>query len=125
MNKPWIGAFFYFLNVMLSIGMFWILFTVAIPECFTTIEFISDSWSYPEGREVIIINSTLFIFNLIFALIIILLLSRSTLLAVAITLLAWASLLAVYFFGLSDIFTYAAGAVYLSIFTFKKLQVHG
>jgi hypothetical protein len=124
MNTLWVGAFYYFLNVILHTGIFGVLFFVSIPDNFTWLEYISEFWHSSEGREIILINSSLLMANLVFALSIIFIAPRSTLLLIIMTFIAWIGLLVAYFYGSVGLLAYAAGAIQLSFISFTKFKVN-
>lgn len=120
MNKLWVGSLYYFLNVILHIGVFWVLFFVATPESMTVMDYISGFWHSTEGREVIFLNSSLLLANLIFALSIMFLAPHSVIVLFVMTFIAWVGLLFAYFNGLVGLLAYAAGAIHLSFISFNK-----
>ena len=121
MNKSWLQASVYFLNGIYHVGVFLVLFTVAIPEFFTIQEYVVDFWSYPEGKEIIIINTAFLIGNFIFAFIIISFVNKSLLSIKVLAFLAWIIVLLIYLFGVTGLmFTYVLGAISLTFFSYKK-----
>jgi len=121
MNKPWIPSIIYFINVIFHIDVFGVLFTIAIPECFTILEHVVDFWGYPEGKDTILMNTTFLMGNLIFGFIILIFVNKSLLNSKVLTFLAWIFVLLVYFFGTTGlIFIYILGAINLTIFSVNK-----
>ena len=123
MNKLWVGSVYYCLNVILHIGAFGVLFLVSAPDNLTTLEYISEFWLYPGGTDLIIINSSLLIANLVFALSIIFVASRSSIVLIIMTLIAWMGLVFAYLSGAAGLIAYAAGAIHLSVFSFNKFKI--
>jgi hypothetical protein len=123
MNKLWIGSLYYGLNVILHLGAFGVLFFVSAPDHLTTLEYISEFWLSPEGRVLIILNSSLLIANLVFALSIIFLASRSSIVLIIMTFIAWIGLLFAYLYDAVGLVGYAAGAIHLSCFSFNKFKL--
>jgi len=122
MNKAWIGSLFYFLNVILYLASFVVVFAMAIPEEYTILENISAFWHYQEGRDAILINSILLVSNLLFAFAILILVQNSKTTAIVLTVISWAGVITAYFIGILSIFSYLGGAVYLSIFTYQSIE---
>lgn len=122
MNKLWIGSLYYFLNVVLHLGIFGVLFVVSAPDHLTTLDYIVEFWLAPEGRETIIFNSALLITNLVFALGIIFLAPRSSIILILMAVIAWLGLLFAYQGGLVGLLAYAAGAIHLSIFSYNQFK---
>lgn len=122
MNKLWVGSLYYCLNVMLHMGVLGALFLVSAPDHLTTLDYISELWLSPEGRGLIILNSSLLIVNLVFALSIIFIASRSSIVLIIMTLIAWTGLILAYLYGTVGLVGYAAGAIHLSGFSFNKFK---
>ena len=122
MNKLWIGSLYYFLNVILHLGVFGVLFFISAPDHVTTLEYIAEFWLSPEGRALIILNSGLLIANLVFALSIIYVASRSSSVLIIMTFIAWMGLVFAYLYGSVGLVGYAAGAIHLSAFSFNKFK---
>ena len=122
MNKHWVGSIYYFLNVVLYIGAFVILFFVSVPDHLTTLEYIAEVWLSQEGKALIILNASLLIANLVFALSIIFIASRSNIVLIIMTLIAWLGLLFAYRAGTVGLVAYAAGAIHLSYFSFNQFR---
>jgi len=121
MSKSWQQSLIYFINVIFHIGVFWVLFTVAIPDHMTTQEHIIDFWSYSEGKETILINTAFLIGNFLFALIVILFLNKSLFMSKVLAFTAWSLVLIIYLYGASGIiFTYILGAILLTTHTISK-----
>jgi len=122
MNKLWVGSIYYFLNVILHIGVFGVLFFVSVPDHFTTLDYIAELWHASAVRETIILNSSLLFANFIFALIIMLMTSRSILLLIIMTLIAWAGLCVAFILGTVGLMAYAAGAMHLTLISFNQFK---
>jgi hypothetical protein len=122
MTKLWIGSLYYFLNVVLHMGVLGVLFFVSAPDQLTRLEYISEFWFSPEGRMLIILNSSLLIANLVFALSIIYVASRSSRVLIIMTFIAWMGLILAYLYGTVGLVGYAAGAIHLSGFSFNKFK---
>jgi hypothetical protein len=122
MTKLWIGSLYYFLNVVLHMGVLGVLFFVSAPDQLTRLEYISEFWFSPEGRMLIILNSSLLIANLVFALSIIYVASRSSRVLIIMTFIAWMGLILAYLYGAVGLVGYAAGAIHLSGFSFNKFK---
>jgi len=124
MNKSWVPSIIYFINVIFHIGVFGVLFAVALPDGFTFQEYVVDFWSYPEGKEVILMNTAFLIGNLIFAFIILMFVNNSLLSTRIFAFLAWSFVLLVYLFGATGvIFSYILGAINLTIFSVNKHKI--
>jgi hypothetical protein len=123
MNKLWIGSLYYFLNVILHLGIFLVLFVVSAPDDVTTLGYIAELWLSPEGKALIILNASALIANLVFALGIIAVASRSKLVLVIMTLLAWLGLVLAYQAEALGLVAYAAGAMHLSYFSFNQFRI--
>ena len=123
MNKLWVGAIYYCLNVILHIGVFGILFVLSASDDVTTLEYIAEVWLSPEGKALIILNASLLIANLVFALCIIFVASHSNIVLIMMTLIAWLGLLFAYHAGTVGLVAYAAaGAIHLSYFSFNQFR---
>ena len=123
MNKLRVASLYYFLNVILHLGVFGVLFFATAPAHLTTLEHITELWLSPEGRALIALNSSLVIINLVFALSIIFVASRSNSVLIVMALLAWIGLLFAYRAGAVGLVAYAAGAIHLSAFSYIKLRL--
>ena len=123
MNKLWIGSVYYFLNVILHLGVFGILFVISAPDDVATLEYIADLWLSPEGKALIISNAGLLMANLIFALGIIFAASRSRIVLIIMTLIAWLGLVFAYRAETVGLVGYAAGAIHLSYFSFNQFRI--
>lgn len=88
MTKVWIGSLYYFLNVLLHIGVLIILFFVSIPENVTILEHGAVFWQSAEGKELTLLNISLLVANLVFALSVFFLASRSYRVLVIMTVVA-------------------------------------
>mgnify|MGYP000542249256 CR=1 FL=1 len=122
MNKLWVGSLYYFLNVILHLGVFGVLFFVSASDHLTILEYIAEFWQSPEGRETIIFNSALLIANLVFALGIIFLAPRSSIILIIMAVIAWLGLIFAYQAELVGLLAYAAGAIHLSIFSYNHFK---
>jgi hypothetical protein len=122
MNKLWVGSLYYFLNVILHMGVFGIIFVVSTPDDLTTRDYIAELWLSPEGKALIILNAGLLMANLIFALGILFLASRSNIVLIIMTLLAWLGLVFAYRAETVGLVAYAAGAMHLSYFSFNQTR---
>lgn len=122
MNKLWVGSIYYFLNVILHLIVFGVLLFVSSSENVTIIETIAGIWHSPEGRTLITINASLLIANVIFALSIIFVASRSDSGLIIMTLIAWFGLVLAYRAESVGLVGYAAGAMHLSYFSFNKIK---
>jgi len=122
MNKLWVGSLYYCLNVILHLSVFGILFVVSVSDDVTTLEYIAEVWLSPEGKALIILNASLLIANLVFALSIIFIASRSDIVLIMMTLIAWLGLLFAYRPGTVGLVAYAAGAIHLSHFSFNQFR---
>ena len=124
MNKALSQSVIYFINVIFHLGVFWILFTVAVPESFTIKEQIIDFWNYPEGKEIILLNLVFILVNLIFAFAIIFYGNKSLIITITFTITAWVLVVAIYLFGANGlIFSYILGAISLTHFSIGKYNV--
>ena len=123
MNKLWIGSLYYGLNVILHLGVLGVLLPVSAPDHLTTLQYISEFWLSPEGKVQIILNSSLLIANLVFALSIIFLASRSSIVLIIMTFIAWMGLVFAYHYGTVGLVGYAAGVIHLSCFSFNKFKL--
>jgi hypothetical protein len=122
MNKLWVGSIYYFLNVILHLGVFGITFVVSVPDDVTTLEYIADIWLSPEGKALIMLNASLLIANLVFALGIIFVAPRSRIVLIIMALLAWLGLVFAYHTETVGLVAYAAGAIHLSYFSFNQFR---
>jgi hypothetical protein len=101
-------------------GVFGIIFVVSAPDDLTTRDYIIEFWLSPEGKSLIILNSSLLIANLVFALGIIFVASRSNIVLIIMTLLAWLGLVLAYRAETVGLVAYAAGAIHLSYISFNQ-----
>ena len=125
MNNSLFQSAIYFMNVILHIGVFWVLFTVAIPEHLTIQEQIIDFWSHPEGKEVILLNLSFLVGNLIFAFTIISKFNKSLFSSILIVILSWTLALAIYSFGANGLlYSYILGAIMLTYFAVGKYNAN-
>jgi len=125
MNKLWIGSIYYFLNVILHLGAFGVLFFVMPPEQATAVEFVSEYWLDPEGRALILLNSGLLIVNLAFALSILFIAPRFDRVLILMTIMAWLGLLLAFYVGTAGLVAYAGGAIHLAYFSYNKFKTVG
>ena len=114
MTKVWIGSLYYFLNVLLHIGVLIILFFVSIPENVTILEHGAVFWQSAEGKELTLLNISLLVANLVFALSTLLLAPRSYSILVRMAVIAWLILLGAYYAGTIGLVAYAAAAIHLT-----------
>lgn len=114
MIKVWIGSLYYFLNVILHLGVLTILFLVSVPEHLTILEYGTAFWQSEEGKELTLLNISLLVANLVFALSIFFLASRSYSILVMMTVVACLGLLGAYYIGTLGLVAYAAGAIHLT-----------
>lgn len=122
MSKLWVGSLYYFLNVLLHIGVFGILFFVSAPFDAPTLSYITELWHSAEGRELIIFNTSLLIANLIFALSILFLAPHSKALLIIMAVIAWIGLVFAYLSETVGLVAYAAGAIHLTMVSFYRLK---
>jgi hypothetical protein len=122
MNKLWVGSLYYFLNVILHVGVFWVLLHASASDQLTLLEQVFEFWNFPDGKALIISNAGLLMANLIFALGILFVASRSNIVLIIMTLIAWLGLLFAYRAGAVGLVAYAAGAMHLSYFSFNQLR---
>lgn len=122
MNKLWVGSLYYFLNVILHTGIFFLLFVTTAPADITTVDYIAELWHTIEGKETITVNSAFLIINLFFALSILYLAPRSRTLLLTLTTLAWLALIFAFLMETVGLVAYAAGALHLSMVSFYRQQ---
>jgi hypothetical protein len=123
MNKLWVGSLYYFLNVLLHLGIFGVLFFVSSPDNLKALDYFFEFWHSAEGREIIILNTSLLLANLFFALSIIFLAPRATIVLVTMAFIACTGLVLAYLNDLVGLLAYAAGAIHLSFFSFNKFKI--
>lgn len=122
MIKNWQVSGLYFINTFFHIGVLWVFFTVAVPNCFTIQEHIVDIWGYADGKESIILLSLYIVGNLIFAVMVLFLVNRSQFISIALTCIAWLFICLVYWYGYSIIYSYIIGAIILTIYSAKMYK---
>lgn len=113
MNKLWVGSIYYFLNVLLHIGVLVILYVISADDSMTLLEYGTAFWQSEEGRELTVLNISLLSANLAFAITVIMVqttIRNVTLLA----LIAWIGLVLAYLYGTVGLVAYAAGAIHLT-----------
>jgi hypothetical protein len=124
MNNLRVSSLYYFLNVILHLGVCGVIFFATAPAHLTTLEHITDLWLSPGGRALIALNSSRVITNVVFALSIVFVASHSNSVLIVMALLAWMGLLFAYRAGaVGELVAYAAGAIHLSAFSYIKLRL--
>ena len=117
MYKRFAQSAIYFLHVILHLGMFWVLFAVAIPNHLSIQEHIVELWSDPQGRHVVLINAAFLAGNLSFALAVFCFVDKSRLIAALFSMAAWALAAVAYQFGAAGaIYNYVLGAAVVTLF---------
>ena len=114
MIKVWVGSLCYFLNVILHLGVLAILFLVSVPEHLTILDHSIAFWQSAEGKELTLLNISLLVANLVFALSTLLLAPRSYSILVRMAVIAWLILLGAYYAGTIGLVAYAAAAIHLT-----------
>jgi len=114
MTKVWIGSLYYSLNVILHLGVLTILFLVSVPEHLTILDHSIAFWQSAEGKELTLLNISLLVANLVFALSVFFLASRSYRVLAMMTVVACLGLLGAYYIGTLGLVAYAAGAIHLT-----------